>query len=63
MTIEERVTKLELRFEAMKQALLILQKWMDEVNGISDIDQNLFDQLNARVSKLEDGIVCGEVPK
>jgi len=34
MTVEERVTKLELKFEVMKQAMSTLQKWMDEVNGV-----------------------------
>ena len=51
--MEDRIIELERKVEIMKKALLKLHEWMREVESIQDIDQSLFDNLNERVTKLE----------
>ena len=50
------VSLLKVRLNKVVEVLIILQTWMDEVNGMTRIDQSLFDQLNNRVSTLEDTV-------
>ena len=54
--MEDRLTELERKVEVITKALLKLQEWMDSVNEIQEIDQNLFDQLDERVTAIEDNL-------
>jgi len=58
MNNAERIAELERKVDTMTKAMTVLQKWVDQVNDISSIDETLFDNLNNRVIKLEDHILC-----